>query len=74
MRETGSYSSQLFITVIMLPTPNHQFMKGKMDFDSVFLRCHSMLFGPIQSLRTMLERVKQKEKHSVPIFSSKAYQ
>lgn len=44
MRETGSYSSQLFITVIMLPTPNHQLMKGKMDFDSVFWRCHSMLY------------------------------
>lgn len=42
MHETGSYSSQLSITVIMLPTSNNQLMKGKMDFDSVFWRCHYM--------------------------------
>lgn len=42
MHETGSYSSQLSITVTILPTTNNQLMKGKDVFDSAFSRCPYM--------------------------------
>lgn len=57
MHEKGSYSSQLSIIVIMLPTSNNQLMKGKTDFDSVFWRCHYMSYWS-WTLRSMLEKVK----------------